>query len=337
MFILTTKVDEGGLPCYELKSIDNLNSVKIFTFGATVTSWLCDGKERLYLSDSAIFNGVKAIRGGIPVVFPQFGSPPNASLPQHGFARNSVWELFDQTLDSTHASLTMVLKDNETIYQAWPHRFQLLYKVTLTPNDLKCSLFIHNSATDINEVFSFDCQALLHTYIRVPDIAETAVVGFQNQPYVDKLITTSTDTYLSAIDDREKAFINKEVDRIYSNIPNSALLNNDIIPNSILVQHNSTPFMEINQFGSYYSNIKTEDMHTLQLNYNVVNTTELGGHHIPVDTVFWNPWIDKTASIADLPNDAYHSFLCIEPGLVSKWFSLKPSDVIILSQQLTAK
>jgi hypothetical protein len=43
-------------------------------WGATLTSWICDGVERIFLSENAIFNEVKAIRGGIPLVFPQFGN-----------------------------------------------------------------------------------------------------------------------------------------------------------------------------------------------------------------------------------------------------------------------
>lgn len=36
------------------------------------------GVENLYLSETAVFDGKAAIRGGIPVVFPQFG--PGASF-----------------------------------------------------------------------------------------------------------------------------------------------------------------------------------------------------------------------------------------------------------------
>lgn len=46
-------------------------SVTILLYGATVTSWTnADGSENLWLSQAAVLNGTKAVRGGIPVVFP---------------------------------------------------------------------------------------------------------------------------------------------------------------------------------------------------------------------------------------------------------------------------
>lgn len=75
-----------------------------FGVGATVTSWEVDGTERLFVrweklsnrtqpvhlwamrlySRNAIRDGSKAIRGGIPLVFPIFGTKENIQLPQHG-------------------------------------------------------------------------------------------------------------------------------------------------------------------------------------------------------------------------------------------------------------
>lgn len=45
---------------------------KVHIFGATVTSWVCNGEEQLFLSTLSKMDGSKAIRGGIPVVFRKF-------------------------------------------------------------------------------------------------------------------------------------------------------------------------------------------------------------------------------------------------------------------------
>lgn len=42
------------------------------------------------------------------------------------------------------------------------------------------------------------------------------------------------------------------------------------------------------------------------------NRTLLVGKWGSATTVVWNPWIEKAARLGDLPDDAYHHFLCIE-------------------------
>lgn len=52
-------------------------SVQILLYGATVISWKdASGDEKLWLSEAAKLDGSKAVRGGIPVVFPVRLSPP---------------------------------------------------------------------------------------------------------------------------------------------------------------------------------------------------------------------------------------------------------------------
>jgi glucose-6-phosphate 1-epimerase len=46
-------------------------SVEILLYGATIVSWKdAKGQEKLWLSDAAILDGTKAVRGGVPLVFP---------------------------------------------------------------------------------------------------------------------------------------------------------------------------------------------------------------------------------------------------------------------------
>ena len=42
--------------------------------GATVTSWKCNGQEMLFVSQQAVLNGTKAIRGGIPLIFRKYNT-----------------------------------------------------------------------------------------------------------------------------------------------------------------------------------------------------------------------------------------------------------------------
>ena len=66
-------------------------------------------------SKNAILDGSKAIRGGIPLVFPQFGKStsvhPYAELQQHGFARVSFWKAgeIQRTKDTVSIQLGTVV------------------------------------------------------------------------------------------------------------------------------------------------------------------------------------------------------------------------------------
>ena len=68
---------------------------ELYLQGAQVTAWQPPGERPvLFASPNAVFAPGKAIRGGIPIIFPWFG--PNrhaAAAPQHGFARTATWHL----------------------------------------------------------------------------------------------------------------------------------------------------------------------------------------------------------------------------------------------------
>lgn len=53
-------------------------SVEILLHGATVISWKdAKGDEKLWLSEKAVLDGSKAVRGGIPLVFPVRSALPS--------------------------------------------------------------------------------------------------------------------------------------------------------------------------------------------------------------------------------------------------------------------
>lgn len=69
----------GGQP-YVTARHHSGSSVDVYLFGATVTSFrTAAGREMLMVSEGAKFDGATPIRGGVPLVFPQFGE--GAPLP----------------------------------------------------------------------------------------------------------------------------------------------------------------------------------------------------------------------------------------------------------------
>ncbi len=142
-------------------------------FGAHVLSWRCRGRERLYLSPNASFGAGKAIRGGVPVIFPQFALRGDG--PRHGFARTLTWEA-----DPQPTRLSFQLRDREETRRHWPHRFEAALDVEPGEDRLRIALSVRNT-----DRAAFEFSAALHTYLAVADIEATLVHGLEDRGYVD--------------------------------------------------------------------------------------------------------------------------------------------------------
>lgn len=177
--------------------------------GAHVLSWSpAAGDERLFLSARSIFEDGVAIRGGVPMIFPQFAG--EGPLPKHGFARNRRWQLIEQQAYQAHWQLQA---DAQTL-AIWPHRFICNLVVTLAERELLVELQIENVDTQ-PQTFT----AALHTYFRVGEIADARIEGLQGLRYRDSTQGTREFDETSA-----SLSISGEIDRIYFDTPTSLLL-----------------------------------------------------------------------------------------------------------------
>ena len=101
------------------------DSVVASLHGGQVLSWVpADGGERLFLSEKTVFGGDAAVRGGVPVCFPQFNQ--RGPLPKHGFARQALWTLGDSHEDG----FELLLRDGPATHAIWPERFELRLRVS---------------------------------------------------------------------------------------------------------------------------------------------------------------------------------------------------------------
>jgi glucose-6-phosphate 1-epimerase len=181
---------------------------EIYLHGAHVTSWVpAGGQERLFLSRTTQFDGKAPLRGGIPVIFPQFSS--FGPLPNHGFARRIPWSFAGREIGATSAVARFTLQDDEITRQLWPHAFHAGLAVTVGGPELTVALTIANP--DV-ESFSFTCA--LHTYLRVANIHATFLAGLDGIPYLD-----STAGNVERLQPQGDMSIAREVDRIYPNAP----------------------------------------------------------------------------------------------------------------------
>lgn len=304
-----------GFPTVKLISSSGMHKCQIYLQGATLTSWICDGVEQIYLSPNAVFESSKPIRGGIPIVFPQF-SQPNKSLPQHGFARTNTWEFLQSSVEQSSLSATFRLSDSEATRSMWHHSFSLLYRVTLDKTSLRTELTIVNPASPENQPFS--CNALLHSYLLVPSIHDVSISGLSGYQYLDKVQNGSM-----IIDEKEKIVVQSEVDRIYLPTPGRNLNHltlHDDKRNHLLV---TTEFhASIHKFHDDASKTLLDDND----NYSSSEST---------NAVIWNGWQERCKAIGDIPDDAYLNYVCIEPGIVSTMIELSPGDSLKLCQLLT--
>lgn len=200
---------QHGQPGWRL-TLANGDTVWVALQGAQVVSWKAAGRERLYLSPSTHWDGHSAIRGGIPVCFPQFNQ--RGSLPKHGFARNSMWTAGHFTVHDDRVQQDFTLSWSAQTLAIWQPRFEARLRVALATNELTVTLTVHNLDT---RPFAF--SGALHSYLAVDDIAHARLHGLQGQPEWDAL----TDNHASAAAELQ---FDGEFDRVYSAAPEALQL-----------------------------------------------------------------------------------------------------------------
>lgn len=180
MTISIERIDFHGQPALRLHGPQG-SEATVSLFGAQVLSWRTpDGRERLYLSEQARFDGASAIRGGVPVCFPQFGTL--GPLPRHGLVRTRTWSVASERSGDDYALLTLTCNDDADSRALWPHAFGLELTVMLEADRLDLELCVTNPGER-----SFDFTAALHTYLRVVQVEDVAVEGLYGHHYRDAL------------------------------------------------------------------------------------------------------------------------------------------------------
>lgn len=235
-------------------------------------------RESLWMSGKAVLDGTKAIRGGVPVIFPQFsGLGPMAS---HGFARTSVWELVSSSTTDSSVDALFRLEPNAASAAMWgkDKKFRFDYRVTLAlpaSPSAPCSVTLSTRVTNTGES-SFEYNMALHSYFPVSDITAASVVAgsgasLRGVRYVDQLKKEGKVRADKIVEQGSDAIeFDREVDRIYLGVP---------------------------------------------ANINVVDSkaqTAIAQSHTFTDAVVWNPWIAKSKRMSDFGDEEYKGMLCVE-------------------------
>jgi glucose-6-phosphate 1-epimerase len=191
-------------------TLSNGDTLWVALQGAHVVSWRAAGRERLYLSPRNEWDGHSAIRGGVPLCFPQFNQ--RGKLPKHGFARNSVWTAGRATVQDDLVQQDFTLSWSASSLALWQSRFEARLRVLLAPGELTLTLSVHNMDSR-----PLQFSGALHSYLAVDDVAQARLHGLEGQPEWDAL----ADVHAKAAPALQ---FDGEFDRVYDAAPGALVL-----------------------------------------------------------------------------------------------------------------
>ncbi len=289
-----------------------LFTANISELGGQLTSFVDKNNDQwIWLSDSAVRDGSKAIRGGVPLCWPWFGpykgasmpqlSMPQPSLPQHGYARLAPWKLI--TIDENEEQVSVRFQADFSNLDISPEQ----HLETGIQALLSCTLFIEyqfsdslviNLHTENSSNIAIKMTQAIHTYFNLPTVSELAVQGLCNVEYYDQLLSQNfvSDTPLD---------IDRALDRIYNKGSSGKHKNIDTDDNQVKIVNKQS----------------NEALFTIS-----------GNNHDSV--VIWNPWQEGAKGLADFEDRGYLNMLCVEMAN-TRPITLNPHSSYTLTQSIT--
>ena len=252
----------GKLAAVRIEAPDGAQAI-VTLYGGHLVSWKSSaGQQRLFCSARSRLDGSGAIRGGMPVIFPQFGERGNGL--RHGFARISDWRMTDSGQQEEDSFAEFCLTESDLAPQLaldWPFHFELCLRIALHADTLKVSLTVRNRGPE-----AFPFSAALHTYYLIDRLAQASIAGLQHVRFEEQ-------DQSMALQEQAALRFKDKLDRIYFQVPDALLLD----------------------AGSHTA------------------TLEQAGF---TDVVVWNPGAADATLLADLDDEEYRHFICIEPALI---------------------
>jgi glucose-6-phosphate 1-epimerase len=280
-----TRLQHAGHDALELTT--RHGSAIVALHGAHLLSWRPTGQREVFWLSPQALPEPAAIRGGVPVCWPWFakqGMPAGAM--QHGPVRNLPWQI-----SAIHAA-----SDEEVSLSLQPCAQAALDPsfAALVPG-LRVSLRI-TLGQRLNQTLHtrnlsqqpFQLTQALHSYFAVSHAAQVGIEGLVGLPYQDRLRDLVSDVQRTAF------ALDQACDRTYSHLSQHHLLQ-DHPPQNHLPQK---------------AGCQPARRYTL--------TDPAWQRHIVIDTlgsasvVVWNPGRETARAMADVPDDGWQDFFCIE-------------------------
>jgi len=182
---------------------------EIYLQGAHVARWQPRGERPvLFLSSKSAFAPGKAIRGGVPIIFPWFGPRSDGKPgPAHGLARTALWQ------------------QDAGAFRLKVEQFELRYFVAMGAK-LELSLEVTNEGSDEARF-----EEALHTYLAVGDVRQVSVTGLEGVEYLDK-----TDGFKRKLQSAEPLRLTKATDSVYLNTTSTCQMSDPVWNRRIVVE-----------------------------------------------------------------------------------------------------
>ena len=263
-------------------------TAKITTHGGCVLSFIPKStpanQDLLWVSPTAIYNGEKPVRGGIPICWPWFGAHPTEDdKPAHGFVRNAVWDLDGvKTLESGATEVTLSFKSTPVTWVLWPHDFQLELKIEVG-EQLSLSL----STTNLSDHEMVLTEAF-HTYFNIENANELNILGLDKSRHLDKLTHAAEALHTGNL------VLKPPMDSVYLDQKADVIIE--------------------------------DSGHNRQIKMTKQSSDS---------AVVWNPGPETVKGFADIPDDQWSTFVCVEAGnIFDNAITLQKGEKHSLNMQL---
>lgn len=173
--VITTRVVDD----MTLLDIENIHARAIVSLdGGQVLSFQPHNEEKvLWMSPEAIYQKGAALRGGVPVCWPWFG-PRAEGGPQHGFARNRVWQIDEQEIED-NGETRLLLSLANCIHHEWDGQATLQTEIIIGKS-LTINLITTNTGSKDLEI-----SQALHSYFSISDLTKITIEGLDSTEYLD--------------------------------------------------------------------------------------------------------------------------------------------------------
>ena len=199
----------------------------VYLLGAHVIHFVPAGQKPVFFVGSKPFFEVgKAIRGGIPVVFPWFGPRDGDKSAMHGVVRTRPWSVQEISRGGDNVKAIFAIASSVETRAIWKFDFALRFIVTVG-KELTMDLEAKNTAS-VDHRF----EEMLHTYLAVGDVRRCTVSGLTGSHFTDKN-NLGPEKRLDG--DNPLAF-KGPTDRVYLNTTAGCTLNDPTLGRKIVVE-----------------------------------------------------------------------------------------------------